>query len=158
MTASLEARVRLEVHGLVDRLEARAGFLVSDAGMVSALAGETGGVDVPSVVSLISAQTSAAAALASLVCGREFSGFLQQGAESAVLVHGFRGGWIVALLFDRPEVWPTHQSRSDSHVHGLQDAIERLLDSTSQGASAGVGGAWADEAESRIDRIFREEA
>jgi hypothetical protein len=158
VTASADARVRLEVERMVDRLEARAGYLVSDSGIVSAAAGDSSEVDAPTVVSLIAAQTSAAAALASLVCGREFSEFLQQGVHSAVFVRGFRGGWIIALLFDRPDLRLSHLHRSDEHVRGLEEAIEQLLESSSRGTAAGVGGSWADEAESRIDRIFREEA
>jgi hypothetical protein len=157
VTASSQARVRLEVHRVVERLGARAGYVVSDSGIVSASAGDALGVDAPTVVSLVSAQTSAAAALASLVCGREFSEFLQQGANSAVFVRGFRGGWIIALLFDRADVRPSHHDRSEDHVRGLEEAIEQLLDSSTRGTASGVGGSWADEAESRIDRIFREE-
>jgi hypothetical protein len=159
VTISSEARVQLEVDRLVQRTGARAGYLIADSGMVSAQAGDPSEIEVATVVSLLAAQTSAAAALATLVCGREFSEFVQEGASSSVRVTGVGGRWILALLVDGPTGILNRLDRSDDHVRGLEAAIGALAPGASgAGTGSGVGSPWADEAESRIDRLFREES
>jgi len=153
---------RPDLRGELDRLleaeGARAGYVVSDAGMVSTWAGNVRGVDAESFVSLVSAQAAAAAALAPLVCGEEFSEMTQEGGRTAVRVIGLGDGWILASLHDTlPGQGARPHPRGDK-VAALQADLGRLVGKAKAHESAGgsrVADEWSDEAASRIDQVFR---
>lgn len=153
---------RPDFRGELDRLlegeGARAGYVVSDAGMVSMWAGNVAGVDAESFVSLVSAQAAAAASLAPLVCGEEFSEMTQEGGRTTVRVTGFGDGWILASLHDTlPGQGVRPHPRGDK-VAALQADLKRLVGKARAHETAGgsqVTDGWSDEAASRIDQIFR---
>jgi predicted regulator of Ras-like GTPase activity (Roadblock/LC7/MglB family) len=154
---------RPDLRGPLDRLleaeGARAGYVVSDAGMVSTWAGNARGVDAESFVSLVSAQAAAATALAPLVCGREFSEMTQEGGRTTVRVTGLGDGWILASLHDTQSGPGARPHPRGDKVAALQADLGRLVgtamktrDSARRG---GVADGWSDEAASRIDQVFR---
>jgi hypothetical protein len=150
-----EDRFRASVEAIAKRARARATFLVSDTGMVRVRAGSGTGLDVDSFVSLVSAQASAARALAPLVAGREFSGFVQEGRGATVEVTAFDAGWMLVTLHDGSPDPGARTHRGGEEVAGLKRAIEvEVQEAIGGGDGARVGQPWADEAEARIDRIF----
>ncbi len=150
-----EDRFRGPVEAIATRARARAAFLVTDTGMVRVRAGSGAGIDEDSFVSLVSAQASAVRALAPLVAGREFSGFVQEGRGATVEVTAFEAGWMLVTLHDGSPRRGARTQRGGDEVAGLRRAIEEEREEAQRGSGpAGVGRPWADEAEARIDRIF----
>jgi len=136
---------------------ARAGYLISDAGMLSTWAGADSRIDRETFVSLVAAQASAARALAPLVTGREFSELSQEGVGATIRVMGLRDGWIVASLHDTLPGSTARPHSSGENVAALQADLERIAGKARSRQAAGsgrVGEEWSDDAASRIDQIF----
>jgi predicted regulator of Ras-like GTPase activity (Roadblock/LC7/MglB family) len=150
--------LREELEHLLRAEGARAGYVVSDAGMVSTWAGNDASVDGESFVSLVSAQAAAAATLAPLVCGEELSEMTQEGGQATVRVTGLGDGWILASIHDtRPGQMARPEPRGEK-VAALKADLGRLAGRAREQQSAGGGGVaegWSDEAASRIDQVFR---
>lgn len=157
MTSSTSPEAPHDLESVLRQQGARAGFLISDAGMLSTSAGGTSGIDGDTFVSLVAAQASAARALAPLVCGREFSELSQEGVGATIRVRGLRDGWIVASLYDALPGSTSRPHSSGEQVAALQEDLERIAGQARSRQSAGsgrVGENWADDAASRIDQIF----
>lgn len=156
--AASDPRVDVAMALAVRRSGARAGCLISEAGMLAGMVGAGEGMDVDAFVSLAAGQAAAARALAPLVCGREFSELLQEGPTATVHIVDVGSEWVLASLHDLARGEDPREAFSGEHVASLKKAMHAMAapgDSPAPGPR--VGSAWSDDAETRIDRIFRGE-
>lgn len=157
MTWAPDPRLEVGLDLAVRRSLARMGALISEAGMLAGQSGDPARVDMDGFVSLASAQAAAARALAPLVCGREFSELWQEGPGATVRVADVGDEWVLASLHELPPGADPRPVYSGDHVAILREAMKQRAGAGGGVASPGVGSSWTDEAESRIDRIFRGE-
>jgi hypothetical protein len=157
VSAFSDPRMEVGLDLAVRRSGARMGALISESGMLAGQAGDSRSVDMDGFVSLASAQAAAARALAPLVCGREFSELWQEGPGATVRIADVGSEWVLASLHELPPGSDPRPVHRGDHVAILREAMTQRARSGAQAPAPGVGTSWTEEAESRIDRIFRGE-
>lgn len=141
---------------LVGRARVRCAFAIDRAGRVLAAAGDVDGLDVIGFASLAAADFAASDRLAALLGEDEFTTLYHHGAERSMFLADIAGRAVLAVLFDTRTTLGMVRIQTRSLVPRFSDHLRRLASHGPSGHVVQIEPDWAAEAESEIDRLFRE--
>jgi predicted regulator of Ras-like GTPase activity (Roadblock/LC7/MglB family) len=141
---------------LVSDTHTRCAFLVDRAGRLLSRVGQADGLDETAFASLASAGFAASDQLAALLGENEFSSLYHHGAQRSMFLADIDGTAILAVLFDTRTTLGMVRIRTKSLIPLFTESLRRLARRGPTGSVIAMDSAWAAEAESEIDRLFRE--
>lgn len=136
--------------------QARCALIVDRSGRLFTTAGDTGALDRVTFASLVAGDFAASAQLATLLGEQEFSSLYHHGEGRSMYLADIEGWAILAALFDGRTTLGMIRLKTKSVVPTLARHFETIAARTPVSVSSEFSGAWAEEAESQIDRLFAE--
>jgi predicted regulator of Ras-like GTPase activity (Roadblock/LC7/MglB family) len=149
-------RIEQLLSRLVSDTQTRCALLVDRAGRLLSRVGQVEGLDETAFASLASAGFAASDQLAALLGENEFSSLYHHGAQRSMFLADVDGTAILAVLFDTRTTLGMVRIKTKSLLPLFTESLRRI---TRGGPSTSViqtDSAWAAEAETAIDRLFRE--
>lgn len=141
---------------LVDTARVRCALAIDRAGRVLAAVGSMEGLDATGFASLAAADFAASDRLAALLGEDEFTTLYHHGAERSMFLADIAGRAILAAIFDTRTTLGMVRIQTRSLVPRFADHLRQLAERGPTGHVVQIEPDWAAEAESEIDRLFRE--
>jgi predicted regulator of Ras-like GTPase activity (Roadblock/LC7/MglB family) len=141
---------------LVSDTHTRCAFLVDRAGRLLTRVGQVEDLDETAFASLASADFAASDQLAALLGEDEFTSLYHHGAQRSMFLADIDGTAILAVLFDTRTTLGMVRIRTKTLIPQLTESLRRIARSGPSGAVIPMDSSWAAEAETEIDRLFRE--
>ena len=140
---------------LVSDTHTRCAFLLDRAGRLLSRVGQVDDLDETAFASLASAGFAASDQLAALLGENEFSSLYHHGAQRSMFLADIDGTAILAVLFDTRTTLGMVRIRTKSLIPLFMESLRRARRGA-MGSAIPMDSAWAAEAESEIDRLFKE--
>lgn len=93
-------RIRKLMHELVSDVDAQAALLVEKSGQIIATDGDTQGLDVQAIASLVSGAFASTRAVARLIGETEFQAMFQQGEKASIFMYALNTNDILVVVFN----------------------------------------------------------
>jgi len=136
--------------------QARCALIVDRSGRLLTAAGDTAALDRITFASLVAGDFAASAQLATILGEREFSSLYHHGGDRSMYLADIAGWAILAALFDGRTTLGMIRLKTRSVVPKLAGRFEAIATRAAAPGISEFSGAWAEEAESQIDRLFAE--
>lgn len=136
--------------------QARCALIVDRSGRLLTSAGDTGPIDRITFASLVAGDFAASAQLATVLGEKDFSSLYHHGGERSMYLADIAGWAILAALFDGRTTLGMIRLKTRYVVPKLADRFEVIANRAPASGVSEFAGAWAEEAESHIDRLFAE--
>jgi len=136
--------------------QARCAMIVDRSGRLLTIAGDGGAIDHVTLASLVAGDFAASAQLATMLGEGEFSSLYHHGGERSMYLADIAGWAILAALFDGRTTLGMIRLKTRSVVPKLAGRFEAIATRAAAPEKVEFSGAWAEEAENQIDRLFAE--
>lgn len=139
-----EARLAATLKRLTADAKGRATFLLDKNGRVITAAGETAGLDLTALASLVAGSAAATGSLANLVGEAEFNGLVLEGQRANLTITTLDHGLILVVLFDEKSTLGLVRFRVRRAAEEIGQAFVEIARRASRGpdqaATASQGG------------------
>lgn len=137
---------------------ARWAALIDRDGRLLSLAGDGGGLDTAGLSTVLAADFEANDQLAALLGKGEFATLYHHGPRGSMFLADVGGLLILATAFDDRATLGLVRMQARGAMPELLEVLDEIAASQPQAGEAvpGLGGDWADEAGSEVDRLFAE--
>lgn len=142
--------------GFVGDTRVGCAVLCDRSGRLLTAVGETEGLDLTTFASLASGDFAASGQLAVHLGERDFTSLYHHGRDRSMFLADVGGTVILAVLFDRRTTLGMVRVRTKSLVPACAAVLEQLRVRGPRGNLVHLESGWAAEAESEIDRLFKD--
>jgi predicted regulator of Ras-like GTPase activity (Roadblock/LC7/MglB family) len=149
-------RIHQSLQSFLYRSRARTALLVDRSGQLVTTVGDPPAFDATAFSSLAAADFSANDQLASVIGEREFSSLFHQGERESMYLADIAKRVILIVLFDNRTTLGLVRIKVKTVVRELNEIFHQLFDRYSRQSLPRLETAFVDEAESEIDRLFRD--
>jgi predicted regulator of Ras-like GTPase activity (Roadblock/LC7/MglB family) len=149
-------RIEQLLKRLVTDAHTRCALLVDRAGRLLSRVGQVEDLDETTFASLASAGFAASDQLAVLLGEDEFSSLYHHGAQRSMFLADIDGTAILAVLFDTRTTLGMVRIRTKPLIPLLTESLRRITRGGPSGSVIQMDSSWAAEAETEIDRLFKE--
>ena len=142
--------------GFLAQTRARCAVLCDRSGRLLTAQGDLSGLDQTTFASLAAGDFAASGQLAAIVGERDFASLYHHGAERSMFLADVGGAVILAVLFDKRTTLGMIRVRTKTLVPACAALFEQLKLRGPKGSLVHLESGWAAEAESEIDRLFKD--
>jgi len=136
--------------------DARLVALTDRSGRLLTSVGDVGDMDLVSFASLVAGEFAASGQLAAQLGEAEFASLYHQGPDRSMFLADVGGAAILAVLFDDRTTLGLVRVKAKSLVPRSASVFEQLRTRGPLGELVQFEAGWAAEAESEVDRVFRD--
>lgn len=136
--------------------DARLATFTDRGGRLLTAVGDLGDIDPVAFASLVAGDFAASGQLAAQLGEAEFASLYHQGPDRSMFLADVGGAAILAVLFDERTTLGLVRVRAKSLVPRAAAVFEQLRTRGPLGELVRFEAGWAAEAESEIDRLFRD--
>ena len=136
--------------------DARFAMLADRSGRMLTSVGDLGDVDPTAFASLVSGDFAASGQLAAQLGEAEFASLYHKGPDRSMFLADVGGAAILAVLFDHRTTLGLVRVKAKSLVPRATVVFEQLRTRGPLGDLVQFEAGWAAEAESEVDRLFRD--